>query len=183
MQSELDVSNFCRRSCGNKNQSARDAHPRAIYRKVSLECRKRIIARPLHSPPAEQGWLDLESTPSVDVTSEDSAFPIESALLPPGKGGWRATEPCVQMIRLIFNKPQRVRRITVFEETKTKRSQEFSLRWSPDRGSSFQLPYGSPPDETAILRTPCHLSVLPHRNHCPVTDGIHHRCPKDLSAL
>jgi hypothetical protein len=26
----------------------------------------------------------------------------------------------------------------VFEETETKRTQEFTLRWSPDRGSSFR---------------------------------------------
>jgi hypothetical protein len=51
--------------------------------------RKRIIARPLHSPRTEQGWwLDLESTASVEVTSEDNAFPIESALLQLEKGGW-----------------------------------------------------------------------------------------------
>jgi len=101
--------------------------------------RKRIIARPLHSPPPEKGWLDLESTASVEVTSEDNAFPIESALLQPGKGGWRAAEPGVQTIRLIFDEPQRLRRISVvFEETETKRTQESSLRWSPDRGGSFR---------------------------------------------
>jgi hypothetical protein len=101
--------------------------------------RKRIIARPLHSPPPEQGWLDLESTASVEVTSEDSLFPIESALLRQGKGGWRAAEPGVQTIRLIFDQPQRLRRVSVvFEETETVRAQEFTLRWSPDRGSSFR---------------------------------------------
>ncbi len=101
--------------------------------------RKRIIARPLHNPPAEQEWLDLESTASVEVTSEDNAFSIESALLQHDKGGWRAAEPGVQTIRLIFDQPQRLRRISVvFEETETKRMQEFTLRWSPDRGSSFR---------------------------------------------
>jgi hypothetical protein len=101
--------------------------------------RKRIIARPLHPPPPEQGWLDLESTTSVEVTSEDNAFPIESALLQKEKGGWRAAEPGVQTIRLIFDQPQRLRRISVvFEETETKRTQEFTLRWSSDRGRSFR---------------------------------------------
>jgi hypothetical protein len=86
-----------------------------------------------------QGWLDLESTASVGVTSEDNTFPIESALLRPGKGGWRAAEPGVQTIRLIFDQPQRLRRISVvFEETELERTQEFTLRWSSDRGSSFQ---------------------------------------------
>ena len=99
---------------------------------------KRILARPA-SPPAEQGWLDLESTASVEITSEDNAFPIESALLERDKGGWRAAGPGIQTIRLTFDEPQKLRRISVvFEETETKRTQEFTLRWSPDRGSSFR---------------------------------------------
>ena len=100
--------------------------------------RKRILARTLH-PAAERGWLDLESIASVEITSEDKAFPIESALLQRDKGGWRAAEPAIQTIRLIFDEPQRLRRISVvFEETETKRTQEFALRWSPDRGGSFR---------------------------------------------
>ena len=80
-----------------------------------------------------------ESTASVEITSEDSAFPIESSLLRQEKGGWRAAEPGVQTIRLIFDEPQRLRRIAiVFVETETKRTQEFTLRWSPDRGCSFR---------------------------------------------
>ena len=100
--------------------------------------RKRILARTLH-PAAEQGWLDLESIASVEITSEGKAFPIESALLQRDKGGRRAAEPAIQTIRLIFDEPQRLRRISVvFEETETKRTQEFTLRWSPDRGRSFR---------------------------------------------
>jgi len=100
--------------------------------------RTRIINWEFPSPPPEKGWLDVESTVLVEVTSEDSAFPIESALLWRGKGGWRAAEPGVQTIRLIFDQPQRLRRVSlVFEETETKRTQEFTLRWSPDGGSSF----------------------------------------------
>jgi hypothetical protein len=101
--------------------------------------RKQIITRALHTPSLEQGWLDLERTTSVEITSEDNAHPIESALLQQDKGGWRAAEPGVQTIRLIFDEPQRLRRVSiVFEETETKRMQEFTLRWSPDRGSSFR---------------------------------------------
>ncbi len=100
--------------------------------------RKRILARTLH-PPAVQGWLDLENTASVEITSEDNGFPFESALLQRDKGGWRAAEPGIQTIRLTFDEPQKLRRIlVVFEETETKRTQEFTLRWSPDRGSSFR---------------------------------------------
>jgi hypothetical protein len=100
---------------------------------------KRIDTESLQTPPPEQGWLDLESIVSVEVTSEDNSFPIESALLQRDKEGWRAAEPGSQTIRLIFGQPQRLRRIcVVFEETERKRTQEFTLRWSPDQGSSFR---------------------------------------------
>jgi len=101
--------------------------------------RKRIITRALHTAATEQEWLDLEKTASVEITSEDEAFPIEAALLGQDKRGWRAAEPGIQTIRLIFDEPQKLRRVSlVFEETETKRTQEFTLRWSPDRGSSFR---------------------------------------------
>lgn len=91
------------------------------------------------NPRLDQGWLDLESVASVEITSEDSAFPIESALLQQEKRGWRAAEAGVQTIRVIFDEPQRLKRILLaFEETETNRTQEFSLRWSPDRGNSFR---------------------------------------------
>ena len=53
--------------------------------------------------------------------------------------GWRAADPGTQTIRLIFDQPQRLRRISlVFEENEIKRTQEFVLRWSPDGGRSFR---------------------------------------------
>jgi hypothetical protein len=100
--------------------------------------RKRIISRTLGTRP-ETEWLDLESIASVEISSEDAAFPIESALGAKGVVGWRAAEPGIQTIRLIFDQPQRLRRIAlIFEETEIKRIQEFALRWSPDGGKSFQ---------------------------------------------
>jgi len=101
--------------------------------------RKRIITRALHTAATEQEWLDLEKTASVEITSEDDSFPIEYALLGQRERGWRAAEPGIQKIRLIFDEPQKLRRVfIVFEETETKRTQEFTLRWSPDRGGSFR---------------------------------------------
>jgi len=101
--------------------------------------RKRIIATTFHPAATERKWLDLETTASVEITSEDKAFPIESALLRQGGRGWRAAGPGVQTIRLSFDHPQKLRRILlVFEETEIKRTQEFVLRWSPDRGGFFQ---------------------------------------------
>jgi hypothetical protein len=47
----------------------------------------------------------------------------------------------VQTIRLIFDEPQKLRRILlVFEDTENSRTQEFVLRWSPDiRYSSREI--------------------------------------------
>ena len=101
--------------------------------------RKRIVSRTPHTLVPDREWLDLERIASVEMTSEDNAFPIEAALLGQDKRGWRAAEPGVQTIRLIFDEPQKLRRVSiVFEETETERAQEFTLRWSPDRGSSFR---------------------------------------------
>jgi hypothetical protein len=36
-----------------------------------------------------QAWLDVESAAVVEVTSEDTAYPIESAVLLAQKRGWR----------------------------------------------------------------------------------------------
>jgi hypothetical protein len=103
--------------------------------------RKRIIA------PAERSagdlpdddWLDLETYADVEVTSEDDAHPIESALVPGRGSGWRAAAPGEQTIRLLFTRPQRVTRIWLsFVEPTAERTQEYVLRWSADRGRSFR---------------------------------------------
>ncbi len=84
-------------------------------------------------------WLDLERLAHVEVTSEEPANPIEAALLPGGEGSWQAAQPGVQTIRLIFDRPQRLRRIELlFVETEMARTQQFVLRWSPDSGGSFR---------------------------------------------
>ena len=100
--------------------------------------RKRLItATPQVSP--RQGWLDLGSMATVEVTSETQDHPVESALLPSETRGWRAGQPGAQIIRLLFDHPQKVKRISlVFEETEKTRTQEFVLRWSADLGRSFR---------------------------------------------
>lgn len=83
-------------------------------------------------------WLNVERIAEVEITSEDSNHPIESALLPGGASGWRAAEPGTQTIRLRFDYPQRLRRIWLhFVETHVERTQEYVLRWSGDEGQSF----------------------------------------------
>src|SRR6202140_3963704 len=77
--------------------------------------------------------MDVDRIASVEVSSEDSDYPIESALLPEGRRGRGAANPGVQTIRLIFDEPQKLRRILlVFEDTENSRTQKFVLRWSPD---------------------------------------------------
>lgn len=102
--------------------------------------RKRIMSpAPQESALREQDWLQLEGLADVEITSEDAAHPIESALLPAGGSGWRAAEPGIQTIRLLFARPQPLRRIWLsFNETQTERTQEYVLRWSADGGQSFR---------------------------------------------
>ena len=102
--------------------------------------RKRLITpSPQDAPSLDEGWLDLDGMAVVEVTSEDKEHPVESALVKGEMRGWRAADSGAQTIRLIFDEPQRLKRIAlVFEETETERTQEFVLRWSGDGGRSFR---------------------------------------------
>jgi hypothetical protein len=87
----------------------------------------------------DERWIDIETAAVVEVSSEEKDFPIDSAMLPGEAKGWRAAEPGTQTVRLIFDQPQKLRRIVlVFEENNIQRTQEFVLRWSPDAGHSFR---------------------------------------------
>lgn len=102
--------------------------------------RKRILAPDApEPPPGGVGWLDADRIAEVEVTSEDAAHPVESALRPGEGPGWRAAEPGPQVVRLHFDAPQRLRRIRlVFHEREAARTQEFTLRWSADGGRSYR---------------------------------------------
>jgi hypothetical protein len=102
--------------------------------------RKRLITpSPKDAPHPDEDRLDLDRAGVVEVTSEEKEYPVEAALVAGEMRGWRAAESGTQTIRLIFDEPQRVKRISlVFEETETERTQEFVLRWSGDGGRSFR---------------------------------------------
>jgi hypothetical protein len=102
--------------------------------------RKRVIsAAGQETASPDHNWLKLEGLAEVEITSEDAAHPIESALLPEGAPGWRAAGPGKQTIRLLFTPPQRLQRIRLaFVEPLAERTQEYVLRWSPDGGQSFR---------------------------------------------
>ena len=102
--------------------------------------RKRVMkpAAARSAEAADAEWLDVEQLAQVEVTSEDTAHPVEAALVPGREAGWRAAQPGEQTIRLVFDRPQRLTRIwLLFIEPDAARSQEFVLRWSPD-GRTFR---------------------------------------------
>lgn len=95
--------------------------------------RKKVIKQPSGATPTGETWLDLAQLAQVEVTSEEEANPVESALLLGSLGqnqiGWRAAEPGEQLLRLLFDEPQTLRRISLVFETKETRTQEFVLRY------------------------------------------------------
>lgn len=155
--------------------------------------RKTIMgAAPKAASAPDQEWLNIEQLASVEMTSEDPAHPIESAILPgaivPGKdAGWRAGQPGEQTIRLIFDQPQRLSRIRLlFEESEAQRTQEFVLRWSADSGRSLreivrQQWNFSPPDTIRELEdyrvelsgvTSLELTIVPDKNGGPARASL-----------
>ncbi len=113
--------------------------------------RKRVVRGPQIAAAWDQGWLDLDKLASVEVSSEDENHPIESGLLGDEKRGWRAAEFGSQTIRLIFDNPQRLKRIFLaFEDSEVHRTQEFVLRWSSRLGE----PSGKSCASSGILARP-----------------------------
>jgi len=99
--------------------------------------RKRIVRHaPIQSESlSAESWLNLEQIVTVEVTSEDPDFPIESVFNGSNGPGWRALENGKQQIRLIFDQPISLKRIRLrFIETKLERTHEFTLRWSSVQG-------------------------------------------------
>ena len=92
---------------------------------------RKVVQPELHDAPLSHAVsLPPESIALVEVTSEDPAYPVESALRGEAPG-WRSAEAGRQKIRIVFAEPQTLRRISlVFEETAIKRTQEFTLRAS-----------------------------------------------------
>ena len=102
--------------------------------------RKRLFnTTPATFQARDEGWLDLEHAATVEVTSEDKNFPIESSLSIEPRQGWRAAQSGAQTIRLLFDEPQELKRISlVFEEDEMMRTQEFVLRASSSCGGRFR---------------------------------------------
>jgi hypothetical protein len=74
--------------------------------------------------------MDLGQIATVEVTSEDPDFPIESVFSANNGPGWRASQKGEQQIRLIFDQALAVHRIQLhFLEPMRDRLQEFTVRW------------------------------------------------------
>ena len=154
--------------------------------------RKRIISRGTQDVlPPGQNWLDLENLAEVELTSEDASHPIESALKPGEGPGWRASEAGHQIVRLLFEKPLRVRRIRlVFQEDEQDRTHEFVLRWSSDGGQSYreivrqQYNFSSPHNTLEIEEyavdlvglTTLELSIVPDISGGPARASVAQLC-------
>ncbi len=115
--------------------------------------RKILIIQPTEkTTPSDLKYLDLEHLAQVEISSESREYPIESALTEGSESGWQAACSGEQTIRLIFDKPQTIKHISLlFDEQERSRTQEFVLLWRMDNEDFFR----------EILRQQYHFSP-PH---------------------
>jgi len=74
--------------------------------------------------------MDLGENATVEVTSEDPAFPVESIFTAKAGLGRRASQKGEQQIRPIFDQALTVHRVQLqFLEPTRDRLQEFTVRW------------------------------------------------------
>ena len=149
-------------------------------------------------PPVPQdSWLDLDALATVHITSEDSLFPIEDALVdkPDAKpwSGWRASRTGPQTVLIKFDHPVSIRRIHLrIIEAAAPRSQEFAIFASSsenDRREIIRQQFSFSPegaseeieDYTVSLAgiTALELRIDPDRSHDP-TQSQHHASLKSL---
>jgi hypothetical protein len=143
--------------------------------------RKSIVTTGVAANEVKGGdWLDLDEIARVEISSEDANLPIEDALGKTPTTGWRATVTGPQVVRLLFDAPQRIQRIQVhFVEKAAERGQEFAVY----AGSGAELrevvrqqwtfsPHGATEeleDYTVDLNgvTTLELRIDPDRSHDP----------------
>ena len=104
--------------------------------------RKRITYpdQDLNRDRSDQYWIDLEQIATVEVTSEDPHFPVDSVFDSVSRSGWRASQKGEQRVRVIFDHPLAVHRIQLhFLEPERERTQEFTLRWSSVEGRQKEI--------------------------------------------
>jgi hypothetical protein len=115
---------------------------RSLMRGTINSMRKRIVELRDTRLPAESdaGWLNLSEIATVEVTSEDERFPIETVFAGHSGPGWRAARPGKQILRIIFDEPVAVRRIRLrFDEPESERTHEFTLSWCSAAGTCKEI--------------------------------------------
>ena len=104
--------------------------------------RKHIVKAPPSLSVPEPEKMDIAATATVQVTSEDLAYPIEHIFdhrRGPGGSRWVATEPGEQTLVLAFDTPQNLHQIIVeVEEPDVSRTQELWLAVSHDGGQTYR---------------------------------------------
>ena len=104
--------------------------------------RKHIVKAPPSLSVLEPGALDIAATATVQVTSEDSAHPIDNVFdhrRGPGGSRWVAAEPGEQTLILAFDTPQIIHQtILEVEEPEVSRTQELLLSVSHDGGRTYR---------------------------------------------
>jgi len=90
----------------------------------------------------QSGEIDIAATTTVQVTSEDSAHPIDNVFdcrRGPGGSRWVAEEPGEQTLLLAFDTPQTIHQIILeVEEPEVSRTQELWLSVSRDGGQTYR---------------------------------------------
>jgi hypothetical protein len=103
-----------------------------------MTMQKEIVAHgsePAHFPNGY--WMNLENA-RVRLTSEDAAWPIESALKDQSAMGWKAAQGGPQTIWIDFDVPQPIHELKIRFEVRERRTQEFVLLCSNDGGQSYR---------------------------------------------
>lgn len=78
---------------------------------------------------AETVWIDVLHGARFEVSSEDELFPMTHALEHGVTNGWRAASTGVQLLRLSFATPQRIKLVRVHAVDRvSERTQEMVLR-------------------------------------------------------
>ena len=65
--------------------------------------KRQILFTTESTPPSERVWLELDRIVSVEVSSEEQGYPVESALLGDDGHSSRAANPGTQIVRLVFD--------------------------------------------------------------------------------
>src|SRR5947207_9127447 len=79
-----------------------------------LRMRKRLITPTPETVRSRiEGWLDVERVATVEITSEEKDYPVECVFAAGETQGWRAAQPGMQTLRLIFDQPQRLKQISL----------------------------------------------------------------------